>query len=303
MYKRTLVLGWLVISTVGSALCADAIAIDNSRPLGQLVVRLWEQYGYLVTYEDAPVDPDREIVTKAYAPDRIDRFAVSKPITFHLARGQSANPGGDATGAIAAEPILPLSQELMQPLIDEYNASGNPSRFAVAFDGTYAYIYAVSHMVNGKMEDFQPILATKVSMPPQTTPCYETLNNLFAELKKTRNVDVARGMIDANFLYRLQCTIVGSDLTARDVLAQIAHKFGTDNGVGRRAPGEELRIAWSLLYYIPSAQYVLSMNWVPDKAPPQSKPAVLSIPASSGGNEPPAKGAPQAPGSRLGGKP
>lgn len=137
MYRHILVLSWLALSTGGCALCADAVAIDgNPRPLNQLTVRLTEQYGYLVTYEEAPVDPAHEVVTKVYAPDRIDKVAVSRPVTFHLARGRSTNPGGQAGGSEDSEPLLPLSQELMQPLIDEYNASGNPNKFAVTFDGT-----------------------------------------------------------------------------------------------------------------------------------------------------------------------
>jgi hypothetical protein len=281
MYSRTFALILLSLSIAGHAWCADAITISAPRALGQLAVQLWHRYGYLVTYEEAPVDPEREVATTVYAPDRANKFAVSKPVTFHVERGQSTNPDGNA----GPETILPLSRELMQPLVDEYNASGNPSRFAVNFDGKYAHIFADTHMVNGKMEAFQPILATKVSMPTQTTLCYETLNNLFAELGRLRNANVAIGMIGANWLYRLHCSIVGADLTARDVVAQVVHQFSTDTGIGPRKPGEELRITWSLLYDIGSAQYFLSMDRVPDMTPrPGVSTTAAAPPASDASN-------------------
>jgi len=91
------------------------------------------------------------------------------------------------------------------------------------------HIFADTHMVNGKMEAFQPILATKVSMPTQTTWLRNAQQSV-RELGRLRNANVAIGMIGANWLYRLHCSIVGVDLTARDVVAQVVHQFSTDTG-------------------------------------------------------------------------
>ena len=265
MCKRFAVVLLLATALVPFANSADAIVMNDATPLALLAMRLWNDYGYLVTYEDAPVDPVRETITVISERGRIERSAVYKPITFHVPRGSSAMPSpGIADGSTA---ILPLSKELIQSLVDEYNASGNPSKFAVSFDGTYAHIYAAAHSGNGKMEDFQPILATKISMPPQTMPCYQTLNTLYSELKRMRNVNVAQMLIPANSLYRHECTITGDDLTARDVLAQIAYEF-SHNSVGPVEPGTKSRVAWLLSYDPDTPAYYLNMEWVPDLTPP-----------------------------------
>lgn len=130
MSNRVLILVLLEASIARQAPCDDVIVINNPRALGQLAVQLWQRYGYLVTYEEAPVDRDREVATAVYAADRIDKFAISKPVTFHVPRGKSAGANGQLDAGANAETILPLSQELIQPLVDEYNASGNPSKFA-----------------------------------------------------------------------------------------------------------------------------------------------------------------------------
>ena len=272
MYKRFAVVLLLATALAPCAKSADAIVINDATPLALLAMRLWNDYGYLVTYEDAPVDPVRETITVISERGRIERSAVYKPITFHVPRGSSTMPSpGIAEGSTA---ILPLSKELIQSLVDEYNASGNPSKFAVSFDGTYAHIYAAAHSVNGKMEDFQPILATKISMPPQTMPCYQTLNTLYSELKRMRNVNVAQMLIPANWLFRHQCAIVGDDLTARDVLAQVAYEF-SHNSVGPVEPGTKACVVWILGYNSDTATYYLNMDWVPEKTPPANvKPIV-----------------------------
>ena len=265
MYLRLALVLLLATALAPCAKSADAIAINDAKPLAILAMRLWNDYGYLVTYEDAPVDPGRETVAVISARGRIEHSAVHKPITFHVPRGSAGMPGPQLIEGPAT--VLPLSKELIQPLIDEYNASGNPSKFAVSFDGTYAHIHAVAHSVNGKLEGFQPILATKIAMPPQTMPCYQTLNYLYAELKRMRNVNVAQMLIPANSLYRHECTITGDDLTARDVLAQIAYEF-SHNSVGPVEPGTKSRVAWLLSYDPDTPAYYLNMEWVPDLTPP-----------------------------------
>jgi len=274
----------LLILPTRCALAVDEITITGPKALVQLVSELSQRYGYLVTYEDAPVDTEREVTTMVYAPGRMDKFEISRPVTFHVPRGPATSDV--SSGVAGPEAILPLSKELIQPMVDEYNASGNPSRFAVSFDGTYAHIYAVSHKVNGRMEDFQPILSTKVTMPPQTAPCYQTLNYLYAELRRMRNVNVAQSLIGANWLFRDQCTIVGADLTAGDVVAQVAHEFGTDHS--QVAPGKELRIPWWLTYDAFTDTYYLSMHWVPNKSP-QADVAPTSSPATSTDTPAPAR--------------
>jgi hypothetical protein len=71
------------------AICADEIPVDNPRPLSELVVQLVSRYGYLVNCQEALVDPDRETFVDVYPDGRRFSYPVSKPVTFHVARGES----------------------------------------------------------------------------------------------------------------------------------------------------------------------------------------------------------------------
>lgn len=270
MYNRTLLLGALLLSTARCTPCADAITIsDRPDPLFQLAWQLSDRYGYLVTVEDAPIDQEHEVIKRLNAAGRVSKSGLWKPVTFHVPRAQATGVDGVSTDISGPEGILPLSGELIQPMVDEYNRSGNPSRFAVSFDGTYAHIYAISHSVNGKMESFEPILSTRVTMPQQATPCYQALDDLYAELRKMRGVAVDGLQIPPNWEARHECTITGADLTARDVLIQIVHEFGYGTAAGGPPvePGRELRITWWLGYDINTEKYYLSMDSVPNKTP------------------------------------
>ena len=75
--------------------------------------------------------------------------------------------------------------------------------------------------MNRRLQAFEPILSTKVFHSTETRLCYQTLNELYAQLKLVRDVTVVDGMLPANGLFGHQCTVEGNDLTAREVLLLI----------------------------------------------------------------------------------
>src|SRR5215469_1656882 len=73
VHKRILFASLLLALGASIGISADAISIDAPQPLLQLAKRLADEYGYLVTYEEAPVDPERETVKITYGPGRVDQ--------------------------------------------------------------------------------------------------------------------------------------------------------------------------------------------------------------------------------------
>jgi hypothetical protein len=57
--------------------------MDESRPLGKLAARLVTQFGYFVTYEDAPCD-ERELRTDVYPNGKRYRYPSWTPMSFNL---------------------------------------------------------------------------------------------------------------------------------------------------------------------------------------------------------------------------
>ena len=104
IYARLSLLLMLATALAPCANSADAIVINDAEPLAILSTRLWNDYGYLVTFEDAPVDPGRETVAVISARGRIEHSAVHKPITFHVPRGSSGMPGPKLTEGTGNDP-------------------------------------------------------------------------------------------------------------------------------------------------------------------------------------------------------
>jgi hypothetical protein len=100
-------------------------------------------------------------------------YPAWKPVTFHMnARvetGQvAAEPGkASADGHPALVQLRRLGPDLIDPLIKEYNSSGNPGQFQAIYDGDYAHIVPTATLQGGSLVEFQPVLSTVVPMSGQ----------------------------------------------------------------------------------------------------------------------------------------
>lgn len=143
----------LIWYSVSVAADSETVEYHESRPLGKLPGKLWDRNGLLITYEEAPYDETREIVTDVYANGSRFRRPVWKPIVFH---GLPA-----ATDPRKAVPSAATTMRIAESAVAEYNASGNPGRFRAIADGAYVHIVPDGRNRNGTIEDFQPILARR----------------------------------------------------------------------------------------------------------------------------------------------
>lgn len=233
---------------------ADTIAVAESRPLGKLAVQLAQRYGYLVTYEEAPYDsvnlrPDpRPNGVKFLYPDW-------KAIVFHVPE----NPA-DAASA-APKKTASLGPQILEPLVKEYNESGNPEKFSVIYEGDYAHIVPAIRR-DGK--DFEPILSTRIPSSIEVRSCSDILNDLLSRITTARGVTILLGRVPVNSLIPHQCGIFGTDLTAREILSQILDQAGTPG-----VPGvKKTRFTWTLMYDANWNKYFLSTILVPDLSQP-----------------------------------
>lgn len=249
-----LALQGIFISTAG--FCADEIAINESRPLGKLATELNERYGYLVTYEEAPYS-DLDLRVDLVRKDLPYHSPISKPVTFHLPQRASSAPG-------SANQIEPLRPELIHSLIREYQRSGNPGKFDALFDGEYAHIVPSGRMVGRRLEEFQPVLSTKVIISAQSHSCFDIFSELFDQILKVRGFNVVAARLPVNAYNSRQCVIEGTDLTARQVLTQILLQIGTKVVPGLR----NTRFSWWFAYDANEAKYFLSTAIVPDLTGP-----------------------------------
>lgn len=245
---------------------AENLVINESRPLGKLVSQLQSKYHYLVTYEEAPYS-QHEVSLEVGPKGLPHRFPTYKAVTFHLPEQATAAPD------LHQLPNRPeaVQPDLIKSLVGEYNQSGNPGHFDVLFDGDYAHVVPTLHMVDGRYEQFLPVLSTKVIIPPQTHSCYEVFTELFAQIKALRGFIVQGVMLPANPLQSPQCTIEGTDLTARQVLTATLRQVGANVIPGM----QPTRFAW-LLTHTPNDDVFFLQTWIvrnPNEASHDAAPA------------------------------
>ena len=249
--KTALSISLLAISLAGTARAQtsiDIIQIDEGRPLAMAVVQLIERYRYLVTYEDVPPDLETETRTTTYAPNAFhkneirSRYSSAHPVTFHVPRPSRMQPGKpDALLAVPSEVA-----KAARGIVEEYNASGNPGRFAVILDGQYTHIVPAARKLHGKFESFEPVLDTRVTIASTNsgTQCLTVLNDLFDRIYQARALKMVLGMVPIGGLIRHQCQVEGANIKARDVLRSILTQIAPP------VPGEDP--SYCLLYTSPS---------------------------------------------------
>jgi len=199
--------------------------MNHPRPLSQVANYLLKNYGYLITYEEAPYDKG-ELRNDNAANGGGYWYPSSKPVTFHLKQHERRLNQTDST---THNGLSELDKEMISAFVREHNESGNPGRFSVMFDGEYAHIIPTEQVVNGKSKPYEPILNAKIEMSEGSQGCGETLNEFFAKIQSVRGVRVVGGPFGANSLMLHKCTIEGRGLTARQVLIQMLRGMG-DNG-------------------------------------------------------------------------
>ena len=213
----------MILAFFGGALAADApgdLEIQESRPLGKVVSKVSHLYGYLVTYEEAQYDDGSELTTNVYPDGTRFRYPAWKPVAFHLPPAASESDEGG--------PI-----QMVQSLVEQYNASGNPGRFTAISDGEYIHVVPAGRTVGGRIEYFQPILDTTVAPASQADSCGNVLNNLIDQVGKLRGVKIVLGVTPMSPLIRYQCNVQGTQgtgLTARQALKQVLEQMGRSIG-------------------------------------------------------------------------
>jgi hypothetical protein len=283
------ILAALMTAKPAAASPADQIKYDETRPLMKLTSELEQRYGYLVTYEDAPVPKEAVFTEKRrIGPDY--SYPVWKPVTFHVdarlpvapaASGSQQPTASDAPAPLGQ--IRPLGPTVIDPLIEEYNSSGNPGQFKVIYDGDYAHVVPAGFLQAGRLVAFEPVLSTQIGVNLQFGTCWDLLNGLVDEVQQARNVKIMIWVAPASPLTPEGCSFNPErhNLPARDVLVQLLGQIGLRTEF--RLPQE--RYSWSFVYEPTTETYFLSIGSVqkpeelnrrPQVQPPPSDPAAAN---------------------------
>jgi hypothetical protein len=220
---------FLLLSIFLTPLAAQRVerfAHNGPRPLNRIAGELIQKFGYLINYEEAAY-PDRDLVNEKLPDGRPDRYPKFKPMIFSL----PATPGRSVEMGVSRRGLdLPSLQDTVELLITTYHQGGNPGQFSARFEDGTAHIIQTGHRTeSGATQKIEPVFDTIIHVTPATQSCNATLLELSQQLAEVRRVRVVLGLMSMNRVLTKSCTVVGSDLTARQVLGQILRQMG-DNG-------------------------------------------------------------------------
>jgi len=271
-----------LLAVVPAVVNGADIPFNRTRPLLALCAVLRDRYGLLVTYEDAPADVATELEHEALPNGNTVSFPKWRPVTFHV-------PDDLPT---RADPTLPLNGPIdpqrslaaVAEVVREYNESGNPGRFTVVQDAEYLHVQQIARTVEGKLEPFEPVSNTLVTLKTQSGTCQQMVTGLSAALFETRTTSLVEAVVP-NSLPMHNCRISGGSTTAGKVLEAVVDGINANNLTGEKM----VTRAWDLVHDSNWGPYFLSF-WVVDyhagetagqATPPASAPAKASAPGAS----------------------
>jgi hypothetical protein len=153
--------------------------------------------------------------------DARDGTADETPVDEPL---RSGFPGGGKARVLKTGTARPLTKEMINSILQQYNQSGNPGSFTAIYDSDYVHL--VPSPSADQAGQFAPVLSTIVPAALQQGSCSDLLRALISELQAVRGVTIHIGEWPTFPQDDQQCSIQGHNLVAREELTQLLHQIG-----------------------------------------------------------------------------
>jgi hypothetical protein len=213
------------------------LTANDPRPLMQALEAISQEYGWTVDYEDPPYRSQFDLVD-----DTDPTWRANHP----NAKGVVRVSGGLFHSSFPEPSAENSEEQVLQKLVADYNASGNPGKFAVRkeADGRYAVIGISRKDETGKEEAVNALLDTPITIPVQQRDARDTLHLIVDTLSETTGVDVKLGTIglSSNPLQEATLTIGGTNVSARALLLQAL------GDVSKTSPHFQGIFVWNFLF-------------------------------------------------------
>jgi len=231
------------------------LTANDPRPLMQAVEAISQEYGWIVDFEDPPYRSSFDLVD-----DTDPTWRANHP----NAKGVTRVSGGLFQSSFPEPSSISSSgdaqEQILQNLVADYNASGNPGKFVVRkeSEGRYAVIGVSRKDESGKDESVSTLLDTRISIPMQQRDARITLQLIVDTLSANTGVKVVLGTIglSSDPLEEAELTIGGSNVPARTLLLQAL------DGVSSTSPHFRGIFVWNFLFDADKNVYWLHLRTV-----------------------------------------
>ena len=226
------------------------LTANDPRPLSQAVEAISQEYGWIIDFDDPLYTSHFDLVDatdpswKASHPDaKATRVAGG---LFQSSFPEPSSISGDA------------EEQVLEKLVADYNASGNPGKFVVRkeTEGRYAVIGVSRKDEAGNDETVNALLDTAISIPVQRRDARATLQLIVDALAASSGLKVYLGTVglSSDPLQDAELTIGGSNVTARALLLQAL------DGISSMSPHFRGIFVWNFLFDADTNGYWLRLR-------------------------------------------
>lgn len=215
---------------------AAEVRVDDHRPLAAALAEIERVQGWVVTYED-PIYRYSGDITDVSASVERRGDAAEKPLMV------------PRKGAFLAQYDTTSAEQAVRKIVDAYNDSGNPGRFAVEVAGPERlHVIPVGAAgAGGKFANQTPLLNMHITPPAKAGTALEQIEAIVAQLTRRDLAQITIGVAPTQWLSQ-QPAVQGIEAgTARAALDRIAASLG--------AP-----LSWQLNYDTGLRWYVLNLH-------------------------------------------
>jgi len=198
------------------------VTANDSLPLFQAIFALRLEYGWQVSWESAPGYSHFDVVD-----DTGPKWRAAHPEAKGVTR-----PSGGAFTATFLDPVETSGADaerlVLSKLIDEYNATKNPGRYALREDseGKLAVVGTAVRGETGALEDVRPLLDTQVTLDKMPRSVYDTIKSIFAALQSSTGSEVLLAAASTSLFRTTRAEIGGERVPARDLLKRALASTG-----------------------------------------------------------------------------
>lgn len=149
-------------ATIEQANGTVSVRANYPQPLQQAIEAIRQEYGWVVDYEDPPYE--------SY--DLVDNTDPGWRRAHPDAKGVTRVAGGLFTTTFSVRSDMSSGssgeEQVLEKVVADYNASGNPGRFIVKREGAdrFAIVGIGIRDSNGSDKAVPPVLDTRISLPP-----------------------------------------------------------------------------------------------------------------------------------------
>jgi hypothetical protein len=227
------------------------LSVEDPRPVAEAILKLEDQYGWVITYEDPRYVHESEVIDVARKIRRdLDKFKPGEAVPpVFIPRGGLL----EFTYDVAPNTELPTDPaRVVQSLLDAQAANSHGGRFRLEKRGKIMHVIPTAiKNSEGRLVPQNSVLDTIISLPPGERTVLQKLESICAVISRTTGIPIKLGTIPDNWFSRSQANRGVMGQKARDVLINM---FATmDYGTN---------LSWRLFYGPGTKNYALNIHLV-----------------------------------------